>query len=211
MTPRDFRDAKPGCGPTCGFLWGWIEPVWGSNRPEDRGNFWLNVLGKLKPGVSIARPQAELNLLMQRIAEQFPVRASRQPNQITLDPLWRSPFGVNVYLYKTLPMLLALAAALLLLACANVANLLLVRSVARRREIAIRLAMGATRGQSGPPAPGGDPHAGLAGGAVAVLITFWTASSFAAFFPPTTLPLTHNGISITASCWPPPLSRFSLR
>ena len=48
-------------------------------------------------------------------------------NEISADPLWRSPFGANVYLSGTLPMLLALAAALLLLACANVANLLLVR------------------------------------------------------------------------------------
>ena len=118
--------------------------VWGRNRPEDRGAFWLNVLGKLKPGVDRRQAEGELNVLMQQIIETSR-NIDRGPSQITLDPLWRSPFGANVYLYKTLPMLLALAAALLLLACANVANLLLVRSVTRRREVALRLAMGASR------------------------------------------------------------------
>jgi predicted permease len=113
-------------------------------------------------------------------------------NQISLDPLWRSPFGANVYLYKTLPMLLGLAVVLLLLACANVANLLLVRSVARRREIAIRMAVGATRGQLVRQLLVESLVRGLAGGIVAVLITVWTARSIAGFIPPTTLPLTLN-------------------
>ena len=192
VTPREFQGCKTGLRTDIWIPLTMDEPVWGSNRPEDRSNFWLNVLGKLRPGVTHRQAQAELNLLMQRIAEHFPEAHRDSPNQITLDPLWRSPFGINVYLYKTLPMLLGLAAVLLLLACANVANLLLVRSVARRREIAIRLALGASRGQLVRQLLVESLILGLAGGAVAVLITFWTASSLAAFFPPTTLPLAHN-------------------
>src|SRR5208283_2828003 len=104
------------------------------------------------------------------------------------------PFGANVYMYKSLPMLLALAAVLLLLACANVANLLLVRTVARRREVAMRLAMGATRGRLVRQFLVESLVLALGGGALAVVLTTWTAGTFAAFFPPTAnLPLTLNG------------------
>ena len=147
VTPREFRGCKTGLRTDIWIPLTMDQAVWGSNRPDDRGTFWLNVLGKLRPGITDRQAEAELNLLMQGIAERFPEAHRDSPNQITLDPLWRSPFGVNGYLYKVLPMLVGLAAVLLLLACANVANLLLVRSVARRREIAIRLSMGATRGQ----------------------------------------------------------------
>jgi putative ABC transport system permease protein len=167
--------------------------VWGfGGTLDDRGEFWLNVLGRLKPGVSPGQAAGNLNLLMQRIAERFPDQ-HQGANQISLDPLWRSPFGPNVYLYATLPMLLGLAVMLLLLACANVANLLLVRSVARRREIAIRLSMGATRWALVRQLMVESLLLGLAGGVVAVMITTWSAGTFAAFVPSTTLPLTLNG------------------
>ena len=130
---------------------------------------------------------------MQRIVAQFP-DSHRGPNQITLDPLWRSPFGANVYMYKSLPILLALAAVLLLLACANVANLLLVRSVARRREVALRLSMGANRWRLVRQLLVESMLLALLGGAGALLLTRWTAGSLAAFFPPAAnLPLSING------------------
>ncbi|MGA2630896.1 MAG: ABC transporter permease, partial [Terriglobia bacterium] len=138
VAPPDFQGCMTGLRSDVWIPLGMDQFVWGFNRPGDRGAFWLNVLGRLKPGVDRRQAAGELNLLMQQIIEHSR-NVDRGPSQIALDPLWRSPFGANVYLYRTLPMLLALAAALLLLACANVANLLLVHSVARRREIAIRL------------------------------------------------------------------------
>jgi len=192
VAPRDFRGCKTGLRTDIWIPLTMDHDVWGSNRPEDRGTFWLNVLGRLRPGISHSQAQAELNLLMQQIAERFPNEHRDRPNQISLDPLWRSPFGVNGYLYKIFPMLLGLAAVLLLLACANVANLLLVRSVARRREIAIRLAMGASRSQLIRQFLIESVLLGLLGGTVAIVITVWTSRSLAAFFPPSTLPLTHD-------------------
>ena len=188
VAPPDFQGCKTGLRTDL-----WFPLVYWGDEFRERDNYWLNVLGRLKPGVDRRQAEEELNLQMQRIVEQFP-DSHRGPNQITLDPLWRSPFGANVYMYKTLPMLLALAAVLLLLGCANVANLLLVRSVSRRREIALRLSMGAGRWRLLRQLLVESLLLALLGGGVAMLLTNWTAGTFAAFFPPIpNLPLTING------------------
>jgi predicted permease len=188
VTPPDFQGCTTGLRTDL-----WASLVYRGEQLRERDNYWLNVLGRLKPGVNRRQAEEELNLQMRRIVEQFP-DSHRGPNQITLDPLWRSPFGANVYMYKSLPMLLALAAVLLLLACANVANLLLVRSVTRRREVALRLSMGASRWRLVRQLLVESLLLALLGGGVALLLTYWTAGTFAAFFPPiTNLPLTING------------------
>ena len=192
VAPPDFQGCKTGLRADVWIPLGMDSFVWGPNRPEDRGAFWLQVLGKLKAGVNRRQAEGELNVLMQQIIEASR-NVDRGPSQITLDPLWRSPFGVNVYLYKTLPLLLALAAALLLLACANVANLLLVRSVTRRREVALRLAMGASRWRLVRQLLVEALLLAIAGGALALMLTTWTAGTFAAFIPSSSIPLTLNG------------------
>ncbi len=192
VAPRDFTGCAPGLRTELWIPVSMDRDVWGFNRPDYRGIFWLNVLGKLRPGVTKNQAQAELNLLMRGIAERFPGDHRDSPNEISLDPLWRSPFGINGYLYKILPMLLGLAGVLLLLACANVASLLLVRSVGRRREIAIRLGMGASRKQIIRQFLIESLLLGLLGGTAAIAITVWTSRSIVAFFPPSSLPLTHD-------------------
>ena len=192
VAPRDFTGCAPGLRTELWIPVSMDRDVWGFNRPDYRGIFWLNVLGKLRPGVTKNQAQAELNLLMRGIAERFPEDHRDSPNEISLDPLWRSPFGINGYLYKILPMLLGLAGVLLLLACANVASLLLVRSVGRRREIAIRLGMGASRKQIIRQFLIESLLLGLLGGTAAIAITVWTSRSLVAFFPPSSLPLTHD-------------------
>ena len=189
VAPPGFYGCMPGLR---GDIWiplVMARQVWGfGGFVTDRGDFVLNVLGKLKPGISPRQAEGELNLIMQRIAERFP-GDHQGPNQISLDPLWRSPFGANVYLAQTLPLLLGLAGLLLLLACANVANLLLVRSVSRRREIAIRLSMGASRWRLIRQLMIESLMLGLAGGVLSVVITSWVPETLAAFVPTTTLPL----------------------
>src|ERR1035438_1047876 len=125
---------------------------------------------------------------MQRIVDRYP-ESHLGSNTISTDPLWRSPFGANVYLSGTLPILLALAAVLLLLACANVANLLLVRTVSRRREFAIRLSMGASRWRMVRQLMIENLLIALAGGTLALMCTLWTAKTLAAFSRRPSLPL----------------------
>jgi predicted permease len=192
VAPRGFEGCKSGLRTDIWFPLGMDGPVWGGDRINNRGLSWLNVLGVLRPGADPRQAENELNLIMQGIADRYP-DTHRGNNMLSVDPLWRSPFGANVYLAGTLPILLALAGALLILACANVANLLLVRSVSRRRECAIRLAMGAGRWTLARQFLIENLLVALAGGAIALTVTYWTASTLSIFVPSVILPIDING------------------
>jgi len=157
---------------------------------ERRDADWLLLLGRLRPGVEVQPAQQEMTLLLQQIARNFP-DSHRRSNTVTIDRLWRSPLGANGggRFYILLPMLLAIAGVVLLLACVNVANLVLVRSVARRRELAIRLSMGAGRWRLVRQLLVESLLLSVAGGAAALLITTWSAGTFARLIPSTNLPV----------------------
>src|ERR1700684_3114475 len=159
-----------------------------SDRLNQRGNTWAVPLGRVQPGVTLEQAQSEMNLLLKQLVAQYP-KEHRGENIVTLYPLWRAPFGANGYLYVLLPMLMAIAGAVLLRASPNVAILLLVRSVARRREIAIRLSIGASRWRLIRQLLIESLILALAGGGVAVLIPIWTAGTFSQFIPPTNIPV----------------------
>ena len=82
--------------------------ITGDRRILDRGTSWLNVLGRLAPGVTRVTAEQEMNALVQRLVQQYP-NDHRGPNQVVLDPMWRSPFGGNVYFAALLPVLLGMA------------------------------------------------------------------------------------------------------
>lgn len=150
---------------------------------HDRGTNWLLCTGHLKPGVTLNQAQADLNVLMHQIALQFPKQHIGNIN-ILVSPLWRAPFGANYYLSTILLLLLAISGVVLLLACANVANLVLVRSVARRREMAIRLSIGATRWRLIRQLLAECLVLSICGGGIAMVFTLWTAGSLRGFLPP---------------------------
>jgi predicted permease len=155
---------------------------------HDHHNFWLLVFGRLKPGVSLDKAQAEMTLRLKPEAKNYP-EEHKGKDIVIAYPLWRNPWGLNSFLSTLLPMLMIIAGLVLLLACANVANLMLVRSVARRREIAIRMSLGASRWRLVRQLLVESLMLALAGGGVALLITFWTAGSLMRFLPDTDFPL----------------------
>jgi predicted permease len=153
-----------------------------------RGTTWLNALGRLRAGVTREQAQAELDTLFAQIARQYP-DSHRGESRISLYPLWRAPNGANAFFSKLLPILMALAGVVLLLACANLANLLLARGVARQREMAIRLSLGAGRGPLVRQVLMESLILSLAGGGAAVLVTLWSAGQFMNFAPTSNLPI----------------------
>jgi putative ABC transport system permease protein len=192
VAPRAFQGSLTGLRTD---LWVPImmqrEVISSFDRLHNRGINWLMAQGRLAPGASPEPARQELNLLMQQLVHDFP-NDHFGHNDVGVYPLWRAPDGANAYFYTLLPMLMALAGVVLLLACANVANLLLVRSVARRREIAIRLSIGASRGQVVRQLLLESLWLALAGGALAMIVTQWSAGTFQGFVPPTNFPVALN-------------------
>jgi predicted permease len=155
---------------------------------HDNHYFWFLALGRLKPGIPLEQAQQELTVLMQPMVQQYPEQHQGHET-VTLFPLWRGPFGANALFSTLLPLLMAISGMVLLLTCANVANLLLVRSVARRREIAIRISMGASRWRLLRQLLIESMLLSFAGGLVALAVTLWTSRSLMLFIPETNLPV----------------------
>jgi predicted permease len=155
---------------------------------HDHHYFWLLAFGRLKPGVVLEQAQQEMTLRLKPEVRNYP-EEHKGHDIVTAYPLWRNPYGMNYFLSTLLPALMSIAGLVLLLACANVANLMLVRSLGRRREIAIRLSLGASRWRLVRHLLVESLILALAGGGVALLITFWTQGTLMKFIPATDVPL----------------------
>jgi len=117
----------------------------GGYKLEDRGARWIESYVRLKPGVSRAQAQQQISAIAARLQKDYP--ATNRGRGIRLWALWQTPFNHAGELLPTLEVMVAVVAFVLLIACANVGNLLLVRSFVRRHEISVRLAIGASRGR----------------------------------------------------------------
>jgi macrolide transport system ATP-binding/permease protein len=139
-----------------GTFVGWAMQFWvpasmeetfeaGGYKLEDRGARWIEAYVRLKSGVTQAQAQEEISAVAKRLEADYP--GTNRGRGIKLWQLWQTPFNNAGTLLPTLEIMLAVVVFVLLIACANVGNLLLVRSFARRHEMTVRLAIGAGRGR----------------------------------------------------------------
>jgi predicted permease len=164
----------------------------GGSRLESRGSRWMSVLARLAPGATPDRARAEFDALLNEMRQAWASQKRYIDHRAGVFTLDRSPTGGVSVLRPVLLILTVVAAIVLLIACANLAGLLLARASARQREFAIRLSMGAGRWRIVQQLlVEGALLAGL-GAIGAVLALQWTSGLLMGFAPPSELPLGLN-------------------
>jgi putative ABC transport system permease protein len=156
----------------------------------NHGDHEIGVVARLKDGVTLAQAQADLDGVTADLARRFP--DSNQTVRALVAPM-AADIARNVR--TSLLVMLGAVGLVLLIACANLANLLIVRAIGQRQEVAIRMAIGATRGQVAAQMLTRDLVLGLLGGAAGLLLGIWTRDVLVALAPSSIPRLDHLTLS----------------
>jgi len=153
-------------------------------KPDGRRGLVFNVTGRLKPGISVRQAEANLKTIAHQLADAYP--NDNQGRGVTLVPLAQATinpgFRSNIVIAGGL--LMTIVGLVLLIACANVANLLLARAGVRQKEIAVRLSLGATRPQLVRQLLTEGTLLALLGGGAGLLLAYWAQGVLWSFRPP---------------------------
>ncbi len=154
-------------------------------RPDwifERRALMFDVIGRLKPGVTIGTAQAEMKTIARNLEAEYP-----EPNggrSVMLAPLSRIDPGASAQIGLAMALLTGIAGLVLAIAAANVANLLMVRAAARKREIAVRVSLGAGRMRLVRQLLTESMMLAALGGALGIVIAVWTRELLWSLIPP---------------------------
>ena len=184
VAQKDFTGTDIGAGPD---LWvpmmmhDQVQP--GFDWYNTRRGLFLSMIGRLKPGVGVAKAQAAMTALGSQLEQEY--RKDDEGRNVRLVPLLtarKDPTG-DGQVGRTFIVLMGVAGIVLLIACANVTNLLLARATKRRREIAIRLALGARRSRLIRQLMTESLMLSLAGGAIGFCVAIWAKDILRSLVP----------------------------